>query len=236
MRGSPTILPRRRQRKRKPRGTLAIDIAAENECYDAIRTDAVTVAMRDCSGSRVAWSHGTGTYDWLAECLSDTLQVDRLVLEYDTDDVGGCGPLRFLPKGKVVALRLVSSNGPRLETQEELLRRIDEATKSSVRSINSSSLPKAAFRVGRRVTAPISTSIRSGEKLRISPAARWSGRAARLHAQVRLAISRDTGSQVQQWRKAFRGSLVKSVSLAAFVHSGLQESHGRWWLCRIAVE
>jgi 5-methyltetrahydropteroyltriglutamate--homocysteine methyltransferase len=51
------------------------------------------------------------------------------VLEYDTDVVGNFEPLRFLPKGKVVALGLVSSKEPRLETRDELMRRIEEAAR-----------------------------------------------------------------------------------------------------------
>jgi 5-methyltetrahydropteroyltriglutamate--homocysteine methyltransferase len=108
---------------------LLTDIAAENACHDAVRSDAVTTAVHICRGSRVAWSHGVGTYDWLAERLFDSLHVDRFVLEYDTAIVGGFAPLRFLPKGKVVALGLVSSKQPRVETRDELMRRIDEAAR-----------------------------------------------------------------------------------------------------------
>jgi 5-methyltetrahydropteroyltriglutamate--homocysteine methyltransferase len=108
---------------------LATDVAAENECYDAVKSDDVTVAMHICRGSRVSWHHGPGHYDWLAEHLFNTLHVDRFVLEYDTDIVGGFEPLRFLPKGKVVVLGLVSSKEPRIETPDELIRRIEEAAK-----------------------------------------------------------------------------------------------------------
>jgi 5-methyltetrahydropteroyltriglutamate--homocysteine methyltransferase len=108
---------------------LAADIAAENQCHDAVRSDAVTVAMHVCRGSRVSWAHGPGSYDWLAERLFDALHVDCFVLEYDTEIVGGFEPLRFLPKGKMVVLGLVSSKERRLETRDELTRRIDEAAK-----------------------------------------------------------------------------------------------------------
>jgi 5-methyltetrahydropteroyltriglutamate--homocysteine methyltransferase len=54
---------------------LAADIAAENESCDVVRSDAVTVAMHVCRGSRVAWHHGPGHYDWLAERLFDGLRV-----------------------------------------------------------------------------------------------------------------------------------------------------------------
>jgi 5-methyltetrahydropteroyltriglutamate--homocysteine methyltransferase len=108
---------------------LMADIAAENRCHDAVRSDAVTVAVHVCRGSRVAWSQATGSYDWLAERLFDRLNVDRFVLEYDAAEIGGFEPLRFLPKGKVVALGLVSSKNPQLETRDALLRRIEDATR-----------------------------------------------------------------------------------------------------------
>jgi 5-methyltetrahydropteroyltriglutamate--homocysteine methyltransferase len=88
---------------------LARDIAAENACHDAVSSDAVTLAIHICRGSRVAWTHGPGRYDWLAERLFDALRVDRFVLEYDTASVGGFEPLRFLPKGKS------RSAGPRFQ-------------------------------------------------------------------------------------------------------------------------
>jgi len=108
---------------------LMIDIAAENACHDAVRSDTVTTAIHVCRGSRMAWAHGVGTYDWLAERLFNALHADRFVLEYDTEIVGGFAPLRFLPKGKVVALGLVSSKEARVETRDELMRRIDEAAR-----------------------------------------------------------------------------------------------------------
>lgn len=88
---------------------LAKDIAADNRCYDAVRDRGVTLAMHLCRGSRISWIDGKGSYDWLAERLLDQLHVDRFLLEYDTALIGGFDPLRFLPKGKVVVLGLVSS-------------------------------------------------------------------------------------------------------------------------------
>lgn len=108
---------------------LAGDITAENVCHDAVRSDQVTVAIHICRGSRVSWLTGTGGYDWLAERLFDALHVDRFLLEYDTSGIGGFEPLRFLPKGKVAVLGLVSTKDPRVETRDELLRRLDDATK-----------------------------------------------------------------------------------------------------------
>jgi 5-methyltetrahydropteroyltriglutamate--homocysteine methyltransferase len=52
-----------------------------------------------------------------------------LLLEYDSARAGGFEPLRFVPKGKGVVLGLISTKGPQLETRDEVLRRIEEATK-----------------------------------------------------------------------------------------------------------
>jgi 5-methyltetrahydropteroyltriglutamate--homocysteine methyltransferase len=61
--------------------------------------------------------------------LFNELPHDRFLLEYDSPRAGSFAPLRFLPKGKVAVLGLVSTKVPELETVEALKRRIDEAAK-----------------------------------------------------------------------------------------------------------
>jgi len=61
--------------------------------------------------------------------MFNTLNMDGYFLEWDNDRSGGFEPLRFLPKGKTVILGLVTSKTGTLETREDLLRRIDEASK-----------------------------------------------------------------------------------------------------------
>ncbi|MFT5138942.1 MAG: 5-methyltetrahydropteroyltriglutamate--homocysteine methyltransferase [Rhodothermales bacterium] len=112
-----------------PEKLLEAEIAADNTCYDASRKEGVTMAMHLCRGSRVSWMKRNGDYEWLAERLFDQLHVDRFLLEYDTDSAGGFEPLRFIPKNKIAVLGLVSSKNPTLESQNELLRRIDSASK-----------------------------------------------------------------------------------------------------------
>jgi 5-methyltetrahydropteroyltriglutamate--homocysteine methyltransferase len=51
------------------------------------------------------------------------------LLEYDSARAGGFEPLRFVPKGKIVVLGLVSTKVPALETADELKRRIEEASR-----------------------------------------------------------------------------------------------------------
>jgi 5-methyltetrahydropteroyltriglutamate--homocysteine methyltransferase len=51
----------------------------------------------------------------------------RFLLEYDSPRAGSFAPLRFMPKGKVAVLGLISTKVPQLEAIDDLRRRIDEA-------------------------------------------------------------------------------------------------------------
>ena len=68
-------------------------------------------------------------YDFVAEVMFNDIDVDGYFLEYDNERAGTFEPLRFVPKGKVVALGLVSSKSPVLETVDMLKRRIEEASR-----------------------------------------------------------------------------------------------------------
>ena len=50
-------------------------------------------------------------------------------MEWDTDRAGSFEPLRLVPKDKQVVLGLVTTKTGKLETKDELKRRIDEASK-----------------------------------------------------------------------------------------------------------
>src|SRR6266849_5872403 len=73
--------------------------------------------------------HTSGGYDAMAEQVFVGLQVDRFLLEYDSERAGGFEPLRFVPKGKIVVLGLVTTKSGELESEATLLRRIEEAAK-----------------------------------------------------------------------------------------------------------
>ena len=119
------------QRGIDPVASLAAEIAYENQCFDAVRREFpnVILAMHLCRGNRTGWVGGSGGYDLAAEQLFNDLHVDRFLLEYDTERAGGFEPLRFVPKGRIVMLGLLSTKTDRLESKENLLRRIDEASK-----------------------------------------------------------------------------------------------------------
>ena len=82
-----------------------------------------------CRGNnRSAW-RSEGGYDVIAEKAFIRLNVDRFLLEYDTERAGGFEPLRFVPDGKTVVLGLISSKDPTLESMDSLQRRNDEAAR-----------------------------------------------------------------------------------------------------------
>ncbi|MGC2517601.1 MAG: 5-methyltetrahydropteroyltriglutamate--homocysteine S-methyltransferase [Burkholderiales bacterium] len=87
------------------------------------------VVMHTCRGNfRSSWM-ASGGYDAVAEAVFETVNVDGLFLEYDDERSGGFGPLRHVPRERKVVLGLVSSKTGRLESKDELKRRIDAASK-----------------------------------------------------------------------------------------------------------
>ena len=88
----------------------------------------MTVTTHMCRGNfRSSWV-AEGGYDFVAEALFNELEVDGFFLEYDDERSGGFEPLRFVPKGKLVVLGLVTTKRGELESKDELKRRIEEAT------------------------------------------------------------------------------------------------------------
>lgn len=93
------------------------------------RPESMTVGIHLCRGNfRSAWV-AEGGYEPVAEVLFNSLDVDSYFLEYDDERSGGFEPLRFVPKGKTVVLGLVSSKVAKLESKDEIKRRIEEAAK-----------------------------------------------------------------------------------------------------------
>ena len=93
------------------------------------RPEGMAVTTHMCRGNfRSSWV-ASGGYDFVAEALFSELAVDGFFLEYDDERSGGFEPLRFVPKGKMVVLGLVTTKRPELESKDDLKRRIDEAAK-----------------------------------------------------------------------------------------------------------
>ncbi|MBV9578912.1 MAG: hypothetical protein JO057_10005 [Chloroflexi bacterium] len=109
---------------------LSEDIAADNASLAKLDRSRVTVGMHLCRGNGpMGQWHTAGGYERIAERVFGEIDVDRFLLEYDSERSGGFEPLRFMPRGKLVVLGLVTTKSAELESQDELLKRIDEAAR-----------------------------------------------------------------------------------------------------------
>jgi methionine synthase II (cobalamin-independent) len=116
-----------RSRGEDPMKNLERSIRADN---GVVRNfPGTTFGIHMCRGnSRSQW-HRKGSYEAIAERLFSTLEHQRLLLEYDDERSGDFAPLRFVPKGKVVVLGLITTKRGELESIDALMRRIDEASR-----------------------------------------------------------------------------------------------------------
>ena len=89
----------------------------------------VTKAMHLCRGNFQSTFVASGGYEPVADILFNEINIDAYFMEYDSDRAGGFAPLRFVPKGKMVVLGLVTSKSGTLESKDELKRRIDQAAR-----------------------------------------------------------------------------------------------------------
>ncbi len=103
-------------------------VAADNHCLEGARREGIAVAFHVCRGNNQSKWYAEGGYEAIAELLFGSLKVDRFLLEYDTERSGTFEPLRFTPSDKVVVLGLISSKEAELESSDQLLRRIEEAS------------------------------------------------------------------------------------------------------------
>jgi 5-methyltetrahydropteroyltriglutamate--homocysteine methyltransferase len=95
----------------------------------AARPEGMSVTTHMCRGNfRSSWV-AEGGYDFVAEALFNDLDVDGFFMEWDDARSGGFEPLRFVPRGKVVVLGLVTTKRGELESADDLKRRIEEASR-----------------------------------------------------------------------------------------------------------
>ncbi|MFZ2066036.1 MAG: cobalamin-independent methionine synthase II family protein [Xanthobacteraceae bacterium] len=129
-------LDRMRSRGEDPDKNMARSIAADNAVIAGF--DGVTFGIHLCKGNprtidpatgnvMPQW-HREGHYDAIAERLFSQLKHDRILLEYDDERSGSFAPLRYVPRGKVAVLGLVTTKRADLESLDLLRRRLGEAT------------------------------------------------------------------------------------------------------------
>jgi len=102
-------------------------IAADTAVLEGMPPD-VTVGLHICRGNyRSSWMC-EGSLEAVAERVFGELPYDRFLVEWD--DLrrdGGFEPIRFLRPGSVIVMGLVSTKTPRLEDEDDLVRRMEEA-------------------------------------------------------------------------------------------------------------
>jgi len=108
---------------------LSASLRADNACFAAARRPEVTLAIHLCRGNNRSHWYAEGGYEAIAERLFHELAVDRFLLEYDDERSGSFEPLKYVPQSKMVVLGLVSTKRATLERKQDLVRRINEASK-----------------------------------------------------------------------------------------------------------
>ena len=99
-----------------------------NKALQAKPADMV-ITTHVCRGNFRSTFIASGGYEFVAEHLLGKVNIDGYFLEFDTDRAGGFEPLRHLKGNKQVVLGLVTSKSGKLESKDDIKRRIDEATK-----------------------------------------------------------------------------------------------------------
>ena len=89
----------------------------------------MTITMHMCRGNYKSTYMGSGGYEKVQEILFGKIKVHGFFMEYDSERAGGFEPLRFVPRDRQVVLGLVTSKTGRLESKDDIKRRIDQASK-----------------------------------------------------------------------------------------------------------
>lgn len=95
---------------------------------EILRNFSGTKSLHICRGNDKNRFMARGGYEKIAVSVFQKAEVDRLLLEFDSDRSGDFSPLRLVPRNKLVVLGLITTKSPQLERKEDIVRRIDEAS------------------------------------------------------------------------------------------------------------
>ncbi len=105
---------------------LSYGVELDNAVIDA--APGVTFGFHLCRGNQDSRWLVAGGYDAIAAPVFGAIRAHRLLLEYDDERSGGFDPLRLVRDDAQVVLGLVTTKGPRPETEDELERRVRAAS------------------------------------------------------------------------------------------------------------
>jgi 5-methyltetrahydropteroyltriglutamate--homocysteine methyltransferase len=118
-----------RERGGDPDALLELAIQADRDVIADV-PPGVRTALHICRGNhRSRWLF-EGSLEPLADRIFGELPYDSFLVEWD--DVrrdGGYESVRYVPQGRVLVMGLVSTKHAQLEREDEVLRRIDEASR-----------------------------------------------------------------------------------------------------------
>src|SRR5262245_24802034 len=108
---------------------LKLAIAAENRCLRAAKRPDVITAVHICLGTFILGPQGplggAGEYDEsLVGHLIGSLDADVFLIEY-SERTGSLDALRSVPGNKVISLGVLNTRDTKVETADEIKRRVD---------------------------------------------------------------------------------------------------------------
>ena len=123
----PVWVERFRKHGHEPGDLLEAALAADTAVLDGL-PEHVTTALHICRGNyRSAWMC-EGSLEPVAEAVFGGLPYDSFLVEWDDlGRDGGFEPIRFLREGSVMVMGLINSKVPDLESEDGLMRRMDQA-------------------------------------------------------------------------------------------------------------
>jgi 5-methyltetrahydropteroyltriglutamate--homocysteine methyltransferase len=122
----PQIREGYRQRGNDPDKLIDLCIELDNAIIDG--HPGITFGIHICRGNNQSKFYASGDYEPISRIFSKT-HFNRFLLEYDDSRSGGFEPLRHVPEDRAVVLGLITTKKARVETAEEVLQRIKEATR-----------------------------------------------------------------------------------------------------------
>ena len=93
------------------------------------RPDNLAVSMHVCRGNSAGAWVASGGYEAIGEILFSGFDVDAFFLEFDSERAGDFSPLRHATGDQLIVLGLVTTKTPENYSKDDLLARIDEASK-----------------------------------------------------------------------------------------------------------
>jgi 5-methyltetrahydropteroyltriglutamate--homocysteine methyltransferase len=106
---------------------IAFDAALDSSVFEGLPAN-VTRALHICRGNQPGGTwHSSGGYGALADAMFPNLEMDTLLLEYDSDRAGDFAPLAKIKPGQIAVLGLLTTKEAPLESRASIEARIEEA-------------------------------------------------------------------------------------------------------------